>query len=460
MGVVRTLVGAINRVIPEVDRPTARPTLKERLGWTLAVLLVYYILASIPVYGVQPSQLDYLRELRIIFAGARGSIIDLGIGPIVTAGIILELLVGSKIIELDLTDPDNRKYFQQAQRVAALLFIVFENAAYVLGGSYGRLDVDTAVLVIAQLCLGSFVLMMLDDLVGKWGIGSGISLFILANVAQNVFWGIFSPATVRGQYVGVVPALALGGSSAIYRPNLPDLMGLIATFVVFLAVVWAYEVRVEIPIAHTLVGGQRVRYPIRLLYVSNIPIIFTQALYGDLRILANIVWTQAMAGNWLAQQVAPWLGVFDEANRVTGGILYYLTIPRDPSVLFTEPLRALAYLLLYVGFSVLFAKVWVITAGMDPDSVARQLIAQGMVIPGRRASPKLVADTIRGYIEAVTIVGGALVGLLAALADFSGAIGTGSGILLAVTIASSFYEIITRERALELYPRLSKILGV
>ncbi|RLG49120.1 MAG: preprotein translocase subunit SecY, partial [Thermoproteota archaeon] len=58
------------------------------------------------------------------------------------------------------------------------------------------------------------------------------------------------------------------------------------------------------------------------------------------------------------------------------------------------------------------------------------------------------------------ILGGALVGLLAAAANFAGAIGTGSGLLLGVTITISFYEVIARERMLELYPRLKAFLGV
>ncbi len=467
MGVFRSAISAINRVIPEVEKPKQRPSLKERLGWSAVVLILYYIMAQIPIYGVRVTGGDILSELRLIFAGTRGSIIELGIGPVVTAGIVLELLVGSRIIPLDLTEPENRTYFQQAQRVAALFFILFENAAYVMGGSYGYLDSVTALSVTAQLALGSFLLMVLDDLVGKWGIGSGISLFILAGVSQRVFWEAFSPLTTReGFLVGAVPALFTEGAGALIRGQLPDLAGLIATLVVFLIVIWAYEVRVEVPIAHSLVGGQRVRYPLRLLYVSNIPIIFTQALYGDLNIVANIVWNRFReTGDQLLGFLASVLGTFEvDPNTGTvypsGGLMYYVQVPRGPQILFTDPVRALVYLLLFVLLSIVFSEVWVITSGMDAESVARQLIAQGMVMPGRRSRYKTVADAIKRYINSVTIAGGALVGLLAAGADFSGALGTGSGILLAVTIIASFYEVIARERALELYPGLSKFLGL
>nr|AOZ56090.1 preprotein translocase subunit SecY [uncultured korarchaeote] len=472
MSFFRGFIATVNRVIPEVEKPKQRPSLKERIGWTAVVLFIYYILTQIPLYGVETPTVDILSEFRVIFAGASGSIVELGIGPVVTAGIVLELLVGSKIIPLDLTDPENRRYFQQAQRVAALAFIFLENAAYVLGGRYGRVPAeipwDIATMVIAQLILGSVLLMMLDDLVSKWGIGSGISLFILAGVAQRVLWGAFSPVKTReGRVVGAIPALIEEGIDAIYRAGgLPDLAGLIATIIVFLIVVWAYEVRVEVPIAFTRVGGQRIRYPLRLLYVSNIPIIFTQALYGDIRIVSTLLWNRLHTStSKVAQTLISILGRY-QVDPVTGntvpvgGLMYYITSPGGPSGVAANPGKALIYLGLYVLFSVAFAKVWVITSGMDAESVARQFVAQGMVVPGRRASPRVLAETIKGYVEAVTLLGGALVGLLAALADFSGAIGTGSGILLAVTITASFYEVIARERAIELYPRLAKILGV
>ena len=125
MSLVRELFSKMNRAIPEVEKPKQMPSLKEKLLWTAIVLLVYFFLTEVPLYGLPRGGLDYLAELRVIFAGAQGSIVELGIGPIVTAGIVLELLVGSKIIQLDLTDPEDRKFFQEAQRVAAIFFILF-----------------------------------------------------------------------------------------------------------------------------------------------------------------------------------------------------------------------------------------------------------------------------------------------------------------------------------------------
>jgi preprotein translocase subunit SecY len=461
MNGVRRIVSILNKFIPEVEKPSQRPSFKEKLGWTGVALMLYYLLTQIPIYGIPKTAVDYLAGLRVIFAGATGSIVELGIGPVVTAGIVMELLLGSKIIKLDLTDPEDRRFFQESQRVLAIFFILFENGTYALG-KYPT-DPKMELIIILQMALGSFLLMMLDDLVSKWGIGSGISLFILAGVAQKVLWDMFSPVkTSGGSIVGVIPALIMQGSSALYRPGMPDVVGLVATFVVFLLVIWAYQIRIEVPIAHSMVGGQRMRYPIRLLYVSNVPIIFTSALVGDLEMVSRLVWTRfGNEGGWMRTLVdilGRWK-IEGSSMIPVSGLAYYIQRPYSPSFLYSYPDAAAAYLLITVVGCILFAKIWVMTAGMDASTVAEQLVKQGIVLPGVRSSPKVIKTTIERYINAVTIVGGFLVGFLAAIADFTGALGTGSGILLAVTIIASFYEVIMRERALEVYPKIKRFLG-
>lgn len=463
----RDVVFLINRGIPTVERPKQRPSLKERMIWTGIVLFVYYLLSNIPLWGVPEARYDYLRELRLIFAGSFGSLIELGIGPIVTAGIVIELLVGSGIIGLDLTDPEDRRYFQAIQRVLSIVLIVVYSTFYVIGGRFDHMPLNKSIMVIAQLALGSLMLMMLDDLVSKWGIGSGISLFILAGVTTGVFWNIFAPVKAPGteRIVGVLPALIVEKAGAIYRSGLPDLVGLASTIIVILVVIITYGIRVNVPISHTLMRGQRTRYPIRLLYVSNVPIIFALALIGDIDLIAKILWSRfsESATGW-QQILMNILGTFELGPQgqpiAVGGLAYYIATPRGPTDIIQDPLRSLIYLAIMVGSSVIFAKIWVITAGMDPESVSRQLVDQGLVLPGRRASSRIIAKVIEDYIDSVTILGGALVGFLAAAANFAGAIGTGSGLLLGVTITISFYEVIARERMLELYPRLKAFLGV
>ena len=75
--------------------------------WTVGILVLYFILSNISVFGLSKGSQDVLAAYRAIFAGATGSIILLGIGPIVTASIVLQLLVGAEILNLEY-DRDRR----------------------------------------------------------------------------------------------------------------------------------------------------------------------------------------------------------------------------------------------------------------------------------------------------------------------------------------------------------------
>jgi hypothetical protein len=94
----RNVVFAIERYFPEVERPKRHVPLKEKFMWTGIVLLLYFILAEIPLYGIPAQIQDYFATLRFVLAGRSGSLLTLGIGPIVTASIVMQLFAGAKII--------------------------------------------------------------------------------------------------------------------------------------------------------------------------------------------------------------------------------------------------------------------------------------------------------------------------------------------------------------------------
>ena len=228
------LLAKASRYIPEVQRPIRKVPFKEKLFWTGLILCLYYVLCEIPMIGIPKTvQADWLAPLRFILAGNSGTLMELGIGPIVTAGIIMELLVGANIVKLDLSDPEDRKIFNGAQRTLAIIMILFESSMLVLGGRYGRVGVDIsynlAGLLIGQLVLGCFLVLLMDEVVSKWGLGSGISLFIAAGVSQRIIWQSFSPLRTKdGVLIGAIPAFIESGGRAWYRGFMPDMIGFIA----------------------------------------------------------------------------------------------------------------------------------------------------------------------------------------------------------------------------------------
>ena len=94
--------------LPEVASPTQKQTLKKRLLWTFGILVLFLFLASIPLFGVESSQADYFKTLELLLGAKFGKLLTLGIGPIVTASIVLQLLKGSGIIKIDLIPSPNR----------------------------------------------------------------------------------------------------------------------------------------------------------------------------------------------------------------------------------------------------------------------------------------------------------------------------------------------------------------
>jgi len=465
----------LSRITPEVKPPERKIGFNEKLFWTGLALSLYLIMTEVPLYGltITPEQGDPFLYLRVIFASHRGSLMELGIGPIVTAGLILQLLAGSGMIGCDMSNPDDRMLFTTASKIFSFILIGVQAFAYIIGGVYGTLAPQAAVLVFTQLLIAGLILMLLDEMLQKgWGFGSGISLFILAGVAQTVIWDTFAATPTwlhqDGKSWGAIVALiqtALNGQALdsvfIRQAQLPSILGLITTITVFLIVIYIEGVRVELPISYAGYRGYRGRYPIKLLYVSNLPVIFASALFANIYFISQLVWSNYNPGN-----NNPWLnllGRYDPGGQggpvPIGGLVYYVISPRSPQDMLADPIRALAYTGILVSFSIIFSLTWLEVGGLGPSTVAKQLVDSGMQIPGFRRSEKPIEQVLKRYIPTVTILGGAIVGLIASVADFFGVFGTGMGVLLSVGILYQYYQILVQERVSEMYPALRRFFG-
>ena len=181
---MRDFIKSVGTVLPEIPKPEKKPTLNERFVWTAIALIAYLVMATTPLYGFSGTQANtQLSFLRVVFASTQGTLMELGIGPIVTAGLILQLLVGSDIIKLDMGDSGDRAIFGSATKLLTFIVIVGESLAYIYGGALGALGQTQSLVVFVQLFVASVLVLLLDELIQKgWGIGSGVSLFILAGV--------------------------------------------------------------------------------------------------------------------------------------------------------------------------------------------------------------------------------------------------------------------------------------
>ena len=460
--------------LPEVEGPSQKIlSFREKMKWTGIVLVIFFILGLMPLFGLGINALQRFETLSIILGAEFGSIISLGIGPIVTASIVLQLLNGSGIWKFDLATPEGKKTFQGTQKFLALFFILFESAIYVFLGGLAPAEqfkgtgfyFQLQLILIFQLFLGGLLILFLDEVVSKWGFGSGISLFIAAGVSKSLFIQAFNwlpgPSGLAGVTYssGAVPAFFQSLVSGDVTTALIMMFAVLFTILVFVIAVYAQAMKVEIPLSFGMVRGHGIRWPLSFIYTSNIPVILVAALVANFQL-----W-----GRLLQNIGYPLLGTFSSTSgQPISGFVYWLQGPDIVrSILqqhtliigFAPYLQALVYVMFFILGSVMFSIFWVQTAGMDAKSQAKQMISSGLQIPGFRKDERVLERLLNRYIWPLTIMGGITVGFLAALADLTGALSSGTGILLTVMIVYRLYEDIARQHMMDMNPMLRKFMG-
>ena len=476
---MREFIKNVGTVLPEIPKPEKKPTLNERFVWTGIALVAYLVMATTPLYGFSGTQANtQLSFLRVVFASTQGTLMELGIGPIVTAGLILQLLVGSDIIKLDMSDPDDRAIFGSATKLLTFIVIIGESFAYIYGGALGALGQTQALVVFVQLFIASVLVLLLDEMIQKgWGIGSGVSLFILAGVAQTFMWYTFSPitfalTTTQSAYFGFIPATISAfftntlPSIVVREFKYPSLLTFSLTIVMILVLVYIEGIRVELPITSVKYRGFQGVYPIKLLYVSNIPVILVSALGANITFFSRLLYNYTGSGPapWWLNIIARFPTNSTAGSYPIGGIVYYMTPPQGLSVTngtgtINDPIHAIIYLLYLVGMSVLFARLWVEIGGLNPKAVAKNLMDADVQVPGFRRSGLSIEQMLNRYIPTLTIIGGILIGLIAGVSDLFGVFGTGIGILLMVDIILQYYQMLLKEQVEEVSPALAGLIG-
>ena len=465
---VRKIVGKAEPYIPQIPKPKKKLTLQRRLLWTGLALLIYMIMGQTPLFGATTPEFDFLAFARVIFASQQGTLIELGIGPIVTAGLLMQLLKGSEILKFDFKKPEERGIFQTATKMVTYVVIVAESAVYGIA-VYGPGITEPSVLyvLIGQLMAASIIVMLLDEMIQKgWGLGSGISVFIMAGVTQQILWSLFSPLPAGdGGTIGIIPYIGqsiFSGDLAnvFFRSNqLPSIFGLLLTVGVLLILIFTQGMKIEIPIVSTKYRGFSAVYPIKLMYVSNIPVILASALTANAVFMGQMLWANFNPRNNNA--FLNILGQFDPTSPSTpiGGLMYYMTPPRGLDVAALDPMRAVGYILFMIAIVVVFGKLWVELGGLSAKSAAKNLLDADVQIPGFRRSNQPIEALLNKYIPSVTLIGSMILGLLAGVSDVLGVFGTGIGMLLMVDILINYYNQLVRERVEIVMPRLGALLG-
>ncbi len=444
--------------LPEVRGPTQKKVdFGTKFKWTLIILIAYFVLSNISLFGISESALSRFEYLAILLGTSFGSLISLGIGPIVTASIILQLLSGAGILKIDTSTADGKKFYQGMQKLLAFAFVIFEAMVYVLMGGIQANPGFTG-LVIFQLILGGFLIIFMDDVVQKWGFGSGVSLFIAAGIGWRLFAQLFQFISPQGTFeasgkiLAMVASVISGDGTGIVRALFP----VVVTIVLFLLVVFAQSLRIEVPLAYDRVRGYSMKWPLQFFYAGVMPVIFVSALAANVQLFGSLL------QNWLGH--ATFVGGFSGSNAVSGIAFWIGSTPILETIVtgsfrWVYAFQAVFHVLFYVTFSILFAWFWVNTAQMDAKSQAKKIVNSGMSMPGFRKDERVLESILARYVGPLTIMGGAAIGILASVADLFGALVGGTAILLAIMVIYQLYQNIAQQHAVDMNPALKGFFG-
>ena len=369
------LVSPFTPYIPGVIAPQRKIPFDQRLLWTVVVLLIFLIMSEVPLYGIVSSDSsDPIMWLRMMLASNRGTLMELGITPIMTSSMVFQLLMATGVVEINGDSRADRETLQSAQKFLALILSFGQATVYVLTGMYGvpsSLGTGVCLLLILQLVFAAFIVITLDELLQKgYGLGSGTSLFVATNTCEQTIWKCFSPKTVTGakgaEFEGAVLALVhllstrknkkLALIEAFTRKNLPNMTQVLVTVAIFYVVVYLESLRVELQIRSSKARGTVTTYPIRLFYTSNTPLMLHSALSQNIVMISQLLFSRYPES--LFTRI---LGVWD-TNKLgqlvaVKGIAYYVLPPMSWHEICADPVKTLVYVTFVISVCASFSKL-------------------------------------------------------------------------------------------------------
>lgn len=324
-------------------------------------------------------------------------------------------------------------------------------------GNYGdpkELGSINILLIVLQLIFASFVVIMLDELLQKGGYGlvSAISLFIATNVCEDLLWKSFSFLKVRDEYEGAFvaffsylynqPNKLVALKKGFLREGLTNLYNVITTLGIFLLVNYFQGFQSNVSIHDKRQAGHVDSYGIKLFYTSNTPIIVLNSVISNMMFMSKIIFN-----NFKHIKPIRWLGVWKSSaigghSYPTGGLIYYLTAPESVKSLIQNPVHALVYIAFILISCSVISRLYVNYSGSSAKEVTESLKQQNITAYG--GSTNLLNKKLDKNIAVASYLGGFFIGALTLLADFLGAIGSGTGILLTTGIILDLKTEITK----------------
>ncbi|EJW04124.1 preprotein translocase, SecY subunit [Edhazardia aedis USNM 41457] len=458
---ILSLVKPFVPILPDIKSPGKQIYFHEKLVWTIIALMIYLIASQIPLFGIMDSDTsDPFYWMRMMMASNRGTLMDLGISPVITSSMILQALVNSDILSINYSVKEDRILYDACQKLLALIMTLGQAVAQVFTGFYGNpktMNPIVVFLLITQLMFSGIIIILLDELLSKgYGIGSGVNLFIACNVCENIIWKCFSPKvyhTARGiefegAIISFIHLLCVRKKKlnaifeAFFRSNLPNLITLLSTVLVFCIVIYFHGMRVELPLESTQVRGQKGKWPIKLFYSSTTPIIVQGYIVGHISTISKFLY-QKFPSNFIIRFLGVWeMNVYRRMVPIKG-LCHYIYPPENLMEGLKSPVTFLIYITFMILTSAILSRAWIDVNDRNAHSVAKQIKNQKMTIKGIREQN--IESYLAPYISIASFLGGFIIGFICVLANVLDTVGSGTNIILAVGIVWQYFEEFAKE---------------
>lgn len=396
--------------------------------------------------------------MRVILASNHGTLMELGISPLITASMVLQFIKTSGMIAYDSYIKEDVRLGESLEKFCSFFVIFASSFGLVVSGIYGSLEYIgyyKGFALIIQLSFAGIMILYLDELLAKgYGIGNGVSLFIACNMCERIFWYAFSPVTMKSEngieFEGAIIALfhflitkpnklsAL--YLAFYRQNVANLHNLIVTVLIFLLIIYLLHFRYALKLVNPRVKGTFTEYPIKLFYLSNMPMILQSTIVTNLHHTSRILYHRFRNYTWIrllaVWQIDPRTG----REHLIGGLSYYLQPPKGITGVMQDPFHFAIYFLIITASCGFFAKLWLSFSTQSPEDILRLIDSRKLRIANTSRNRGSMIKILRKYINTAATLGGVLIGVFSIISDLLGCIGSGTGLMLTVNIIYGYYE--------------------
>ncbi|KAI4292112.1 protein transport protein SEC61 subunit alpha [Pancytospora philotis] len=450
-------------LLPQVKNPIRKLALREKIVWTTVAVLIYLLASQVPLFGIiDTSSADPLAWMRMMMASNRGTLMDLGISPVITSSMVIHFITTLGIVQPDFSIKEDKILLDTLQKLIALLMTVGQSIVQIASGYYGSpksLGFNYCAILFIQLLISGVIIVLLDEMLQKgYGLGNGVNLFIVTNVCERIIWNAFSPRafyTGRGlEFEGCLISLVhlifarknkLAALNEIFfRQNLPNLSTLLFNVALFCAVVYLHTLRVEIPIISRTHRGVASAYPVNLLYTTTMPVTLQEQFVSFFSMMSRFFFIY-----WPKSLLVRILGVWDARGPhgfvPVSGISYYICPPHSFADALSRPFFTTIYLTVVLLLAGLICKTWVDTHEDSSEAVYKRLKNQDMQLKNVRDG--LAVQKLNEYIPTAAFLGGVVMALIIALCNISPMKGAGSNIFLAVSIINQYMKLYAKESA-------------